>query len=157
MADFSFNIAKGRAVELYNRVKVSDPANAVLVVVAIRTTATDAVLKDLDTLAAVLANADTDEVANTGYARIVLDQDDLNALSPDDANDRTDLDIADLNWGAITDDDVDWTDVLICYDPDSTGGDDSAIIPLSCHDYEITIDGSSLVTEINAAGFYRAA
>lgn len=156
MADFSFNIAKGRAVELYNRVKVSDPANSVLVVVAIRTTATDAVLKDLDTLAAVLANADTDEVANTGYARIVLDQDDLNALSPDDANDRTDLDIADLNWGAITDDDVDWTDVLICYDPDSTGGDDSAIIPLSCHDYEITIDGSSLVTEINAAGFYRA-
>lgn len=156
MADFSFNIAKGRAVELYNRVKVSDPANAVLVVVAIRTTATDAVLKDLDTLAAVLANADTDEVANTGYTRIVLDQDDLNALSPDDANDRTDLDIADLNWGAITDDDVDWTDVLICYDPDSTGGDDSAIIPLSCHDYEITIDGSSLVTEINAAGFYRA-
>lgn len=156
MGDFAFNIAKGRAVELYNRVKVSDPTNAVLVAVAINTTATDAVLKDLDTLALVLANVNTAEVANTGYARIVLDQDDLNAIAPDDTNDRFDLDIPDLNWGAIADDDVDWTDVLLCYDPDSTAGDDSTIIPLSCHDYAITIDGSSLVTEINAAGFYRA-
>lgn len=156
MGDFVFNIAKGRIAELVNRVDSNDPANSALIVVAINTTATDAVLKDLDTLAAVLANANTAEVANTGYARKVLTDADVSALSPDDTNDRMDIDLADFNWGAITDDDVDWTDILICYDPDTTGGTDSNIIPLTCHDYEITIDGSSLVTEINAAGFYRA-
>lgn len=156
MSDFVFNIAKGRVAELYNRVDQSDPTNAVLVVVAINTTATDAVLRDLDTLALVLANANTAEVANTGYSRIVLDQDDLAALAPDDSNDRMDLDLADFDFGAITDDDVDWTDLLICYDPDSTGGDDSAIIPLTCHDFPMEIDGSNVSAELNAAGFYRA-
>lgn len=156
MGDFVFNIAKGRVAELVNRVDSNDPTNSALVIVAINTTATDATLRDLDTLAAVLADADTAEVANTGYARKVLTDADVSALTPDDTNDRMDIDLADFDWGAITDDDVDWTDILICYDPDTTGGTDSNIIPLTCHDYEITIDGSSLVTEINAAGFYRA-
>lgn len=155
MADFVFNIAKGRVAELFNRVDQNDPTNAVLVVVAINTTATDATLKDYDTLAAVLGDANTAEVANTGYSRVVLDQDDV-AFSVDDTNDRVDLDIADIEWGAITDDDVDWTDILICYDSDSTGGTDANIIPLTCHDFAVTIDGSSITTQINAAGFFRA-
>lgn len=157
MADFVFNVAKGRVAEFVNRVENSDPTNAVLVVVAINTSATDATLKDLDTLSAVLADANTAEVANTGYSRIVLDQDDTSALSPDDANDRMDIDLADFAFGAITDDDVDWTDLLICYDSDSTGGTDANIIPLTCHDFAVTIDGSSVTAQLNAAGFYRAA
>lgn len=157
MADFIFNVALGRIAEYHNRVDQSDPTNAALVVVAINTTETDANLRDLDTLAAVLANANTDEVANTGYARIVLDQDDLAAVSPDDANDRMDLDLADFEFGAITDDDVDWTDLLLCYDPDTTGGDDTAIIPLICFDFPITVDGSSITAQLNAAGYFRAA
>lgn len=156
MADFVFNVAKGRVAELVHRVENSDPTNAVLAVVAINTSATDDTLGDLDTLAAVLANGDTAEVANTGYSRIVLDQDDTAALSPDDSNNRMDIDLADFEWGAITDDDVDWTDIIICYDPDSTGGDDSAIIPLCQYDFAITIDGSSVTTQLNAAGFFRA-
>jgi hypothetical protein len=156
MTDFVFNVALGRIAELVNRVENNDPANAALVVVVINTTATDATLKDLDTLAAVIANANTVEAANTGYARIVLDQDDTAALSPDDANDRMDIDLADFAFGAITDDDVDWTDILICYDPDTTGGDDSAIIPLTCHDFAVTIDGTSITAQLNAAGFFRA-
>lgn len=157
MADFVFNVAKGRVAEFVNRVENSDPTNAVLVVVAINTSATDATLKDLDTLSAVLADANTAEVANTGYSRIVLDQDDTSALSPDDTNDRMDIDLADFAFGAITDDDVDWTDLLICYDSDSTGGTDANIIPLTCHDFAVTIDGSSVTAQLNAAGFYRAA
>lgn len=156
MGDFVFNIAKGRVAELYNRVDQSDPTNAVLVVVAINTTATDATLIDLDTLALVLADANTAEVANTGYARIVLDDTDLAAFAPDDGNDRVDLDLADFEFGAITDDDVDWTDLIICYDPDSTGGTDANIVPLCQFDFPITIDGSAVTAQLNTAGFFRA-
>lgn len=156
MGDFVFNIAKGRVAEFYNRVDQSDPTNAVLVIVAINTTALDATLIDLDTLALVLADANTAEVANTGYARIVLDDTDLAALAADDTNDRVDLDLADFEFGAITDDDVDWTDILICYDSDSTSGTDTNIIPLTCHDAAVTIDGSAVTIQLAAAGFFRA-
>lgn len=155
MADFVFNIAKGRVTEYCHRVDQNDPTNAVLVVVVINTSATDATLKDLDTLAAIEADANTAEVTNSGYARIVLDQDDVAAVAADDANDRMDIDLADFEFGAITAGDG-WTDILICYDPDSTGGDDSAIIPLTCHDFAVTPDGSSITAQLNAAGFFRA-
>lgn len=156
MASFVFNVALGRVAELYNRVKSNDPANSALVLVAIETAATDATLRDLDTLAAVLADGDTAEVTNSGYARVVLDQDDLNAIAPDDGNDRMDLDIPDQTWSAVEAGD-DWTDILICYDPDTTSGDDSNIIPLTLHDFSVTPDGSDIVAQVNSAGFYRAA
>lgn len=156
MTDFVFNIAKGRVGGYYDRVDNNDPANSALVAVAINTTATDATLIDLDTLAAVIADANTVEAANTGYARIVLTDADLSGQTPDDANDRSDFDFPDLEFGAITDDDVDWTDILICYDPDTTGGTDANIIPLTCHDFAVTIDGSSITAQLNAAGFFRA-
>lgn len=158
MADFIFNVAKGRAVELVHRVDQSDPTNAVLVWVAINTSADDSVLEDLDTLAAVLANGDTAELGNTGYARQVLDDTDVAAISTflDDANDRYDVDLPDVDFGAITDDDVDITDLLLCYDPDSTGGADSAIIPIAQYDFPVEIDGSDVVAEVNASGAFRA-
>lgn len=155
MGDFVFNVAKGRVAELYNRVKTNDPTNAALILVAINTTATDATLKDLDTLALVLADGDTAEVTNTNYARKVLTDADLNALAPDDTNDRMDLDFADPTWATILAGDA-WTDILICFDPDTTGGADSAIIPLTQHDFSITPDGSDVTAQLNAAGFYRA-
>lgn len=155
MADFVFNIAKGRVAELYNRVDSNDPANAVLVIVAIDTSATDATLKDFDTLAAVLGDANTAEVTNTNYARKVLSDSDLAAFAADDTNDRVDLDFADQTWSSVAAGDG-WTDLLICYDSDSTGGTDANIVPLTCHDFAVTPDGSDIVAQIAAAGFYRA-
>lgn len=155
MSDFTYNIAKGKIREYHDRVAGNDPANSALVVVAINTSESDANLIDLDTLALVLANANTAEVANTGYSRQVLTDSDLSASSPDDSNDRVDLDFADLEFGAITDDDVDWTDLLLCYDPDTTGGDDTNIIPLIQFDFPISIDGSSVTAQLNAAGYLR--
>lgn len=37
MANIVFNIAKGRPVELYNRVKNSDPTNAAFILVPLET------------------------------------------------------------------------------------------------------------------------
>lgn len=156
MADFVFNIAKGRVVEYYNRVKANDPTNAVLVIVAIDANGdTDATMKDRDDLGALLGGT-ANEVTNTNYTRKVLTDSDLAALpAPDDTNDRFDIDIADQTWSAIAAGTA-WTDLIICYDPDSTGGADSAIIPLTCHDFAVTPDGSDIVAQIAAAGFFRA-
>jgi hypothetical protein len=155
MADFVFNVALGRVAEFYDRVDQSDPTNAVLVIVAIDTSESDATLKDLDTLSAVLANGNTAEVTNTNYARIVLDDTDLSALAADDSNDRMDLDIPDQVFSNIAAGDG-WTDLLICYDPDSTGGTDADIIPLTQHDFVVTPDGNDINVNVDAAGFYRA-
>lgn len=153
MADLTFNIALGRVVELYNRVQTNDPANSGLVVVAINSTATDTTLKRLDTLSAVLADANTAEVTNTNYARKVLTDADLAAIAPDDTNDRMDVDLADQTFTAIAAGDA-WTDLLICYDPDTTGGTDADIIPLTLHDCARTPDGSDIVAQIT--NFFRA-
>jgi len=156
MADFVFNIAKGRVVEYYNRVKGNDPANSALVIVAIDANGdTDATMKDRDDLAALLGGT-ANEVTNTNYARKVLTDADLAALpAPDDTNDRFDIDLPDLTWSAVAAGTA-WTDILVCYDPDTTGGTDSAIIPLTCHDVAVTPDGSDIIAQVNAAGFFRA-
>lgn len=155
MSDFVFNIAKGRVAELFERVAQNDPANSALVIVVINTSALDATLIDLDTLAAVLGDADTAEVTNTNYARKVLTDSDLSAISPDDTNDRMDLDFADQTWSAVAAGD-NWTDLLICYDGDTTGGTDANIIPLTQHDFAVTPDGSDITAQLAAAGFFRA-
>lgn len=156
MADLVCNIAKGRIAELVNRVKSNDPANSALVWVALAVTGDqDDAIRDADTLAAVEALADVAEVTNTGYSRIVWDQDDLDAISPDDTENRMDIDGPDLAFGAITAGDG-WTDLLLCYDSDTTGGTDANIIPLALYDFAVTPDGSSITAQLNAAGFFRA-
>lgn len=158
MADFVFNIAKGRVVEYYNRVEGNDPANSALIIVVLATTGleTDAVLKDKDDLAAVVAGT-TNEVTNTNYARKVLTDADLAALpAPDDTNDRYDVDLPDQTWTGVAAGDG-WSKFLVCYDSDTTAGTDANIIPLTSHDFAVTPDGSDITAQIAAAGFFRAA
>lgn len=155
MADFVFNIAKGRVAELYNRVDTNDPADSALIIVIIDANGdTDATMKDRDTLAALLGGT-ANEVTNGGYARKTLTDSDLTAFAPDDANDRVDLDIADQTWTGVAAGDS-WTDLLVCYDNDTTGGDDTNIIPLTSHDFAVTPDGSDITAQVNSAGFFRA-
>lgn len=153
MANFVYNIAKGRVAEYYNRVQSNDPANSALVIVAINTSTADATLIDLDNLSAILADAGTAEVTNTGYARKVLTDADLTALTPDDTNDQMVLDLADQTWTAVAAGD-NWTDLIICYDPDTTAGTDADLVPLTHHDFAVTPDGSDITATIN--NFYTA-
>ena len=156
MADFVFNIAKGRVAEFANRVKSNDPANSALVVVVLATSGleSDATLLDKDTLADVVSGT-TNEVTNTNYARIVLTDADLSAIAADDTNDRMDIDIPDPAWTSVAAGDG-WSKILICYDSDTTSGTDANIIPLTCHDFVVTPDGSNITAQVPAAGFYRA-
>ena len=156
MADFVFNIAKGRVVELYNRVDTNDPANSALIILILATAGieSDATLKDLDTVTALVAGT-TNEVTNSGYARKVLTDSDIVAFSPDDANDRVDLDIPDQTWTAVAAGDG-WNDFVVSYDNDTTSGTDANIVPLTQHDFVVTPDGSDITAQIAAAGFFRA-
>ena len=155
MADFVFNIGKGRVAELYNRVDSNDPANSALIIAVIDANGdTDATMKDRDDLSALLGGT-ANEVTNTNYARKTLTDADIVAFAPDDTNDRVDLDIPDQTWTAVAAGTA-WTDIVICYDSDTTGGADSAIVPLTLHDFAVTPDGSDIVAQIAAAGFFRA-
>lgn len=156
MADFVFNIAKGRVAELYNRVDLNDPANSALIVAVLATSGieSDATLKDKDDLAAVVSGT-TNEVTNTNYARKTLTDADIVAFAPDDTNDRVDLDIPDQTWTGVAAGDG-WNDLLVCYDSDTTAGTDANIVPLTLHDFAVTPDGSDITAQIAAAGFFRA-
>ncbi len=155
MANFVFNIAKGRVAEFFERVNNNDPANSAITLVVIDAAgATDAALKDVDTLAAVLATA-ANEVTNTNYARIELTDADLDAITVDDTNDLVKVTFADQTWTSVAAGDS-WTDLIVCYDGDTTGGDDTNIIPLLCLDFAVTPDGTNITADVSANGVYQA-
>lgn len=155
MADFVFNVAKGRVAELFNRVDQNDPTNSAIVVVAVVATATDAAMKDYDTLSALLGDANVAEATNANYARKVLTDADIASLSPDDTNDLMQVTIADQTWSSVGAGD-NWTDLILCYDGDTTAGTDANIIPLTCHDFAVTPNGGDITADVGANGVYQA-
>ena len=158
MANFVYNIALGRVVELYNRVDTNDPANSALLIILLAATGieSDATLKDKDTIADVVSGT-TNEATNTGYARKTLTDADLTAFAPDDTNDRTDLDFADQTFSSVAGDGTGAiSDAVVAYDNDTTAGTDSNVVPLTQHDFSVTPDGSDIVLQVAAAGFFRA-
>lgn len=155
MADFVHNRSKGRMVEYAERVNANDPTNSAIIIAVINTSATDATLRDLDDFAAIEADANTAEVTNSGYARKTLTDASGITITYDDTNDRVDVDIADQTWTAVAAG-TSWTDVQTGYDSDTTAGTDSAIRPVSQHDFIITPDGSDITAQIAAAGIWRA-
>jgi hypothetical protein len=152
MADGVFNIAKGKAAYY----ATLPAANDALIVVLLKATGLEAddTLNNYDDLAAILAAAN-DEADFTNYTRKTLAS---VTLTVDDTNNRADADAADFTYtsaGGATNNSV--GKALICYDPDTTAGTDSSIIPLTYHDAVFTTDGTDQAIQLNTAGFYRAA
>lgn len=155
MADFVYNIAKGRVVEYAARVEANDPTNSAFLVVALVAGGVgDSTLIDLNDLSAILGTA-ANEATNTNYARKTLANGSL-TITVDDTNDRAEVDFADQTWSAVAAGDV-WTDLIMCYDSDTTAGTDANIVPMTQHDFAVTPDGSDITAQLNAAGFFRAA
>lgn len=155
MADGVFNIAKGRVVEFYNRVKSNDPSTSGFILLLLTVNEADATLQDYDSLSALLAGSNT-EAAHTNYARKVMTDAEIAALpSPDDTNNRYDIDLPDQTWTALGAGSA-TTKAIICYAPD-TGGADSTLIPCCHYDFAVTPDGSDVTLQFNASGFFRAA
>lgn len=155
MADIPFTIGKGRVVELYRRVLAGDPSTAALVVFALKASGLQAqsTMRAHETMAAVLSA--NDEADGSGYARLVLVDTDLTALTPDHANARFPLSLPTLAFGPIGASD-DWGRIVVAYAPDS-GGSTSTFIPLTMHDVEINPDGTAVNIPIGTGGvFFRA-
>lgn len=157
MADFQFNVAKGKTNEYVSRVAANDPANSALVIVLLKAAEADATLEDYDDLATLLAAGGNTEADFTNYARKVLTDAVISAPTPDDTNNNQSADFPDQTWtaaGGTTDNTL--VKLLVCYDNDSTGGTDSNIIPLTSHDFATTTNGADLTAIVPAAGFFTA-
>jgi hypothetical protein len=146
MADFVFNIAKGK-VKYYAELPA---ANDALIVVPIETAGieADATLKDYDDLASLLAGTSNEQTTMGRKTAASVTN------TVDDANDRLDTDMADITWTGATGNAI--SALVVCYDPDTTTGTDSSLVPLTKHDFVATPDGSDITAQIAAAGFYRA-
>ena len=144
MADFVFNVAKGK-VKYYAELPGTNDA---LIVIPLESSGleADATLKDYDTVSALLAGT-TNEQTTAGRKTITSV-----TVTPDDTNDRLDLDFADQTWTALTGNAI--GALLVAYDPDITGGTDADLIPLTKHDWAITPDGSDVTATVNV--FFRA-
>ena len=153
MADFIFNIAKGRFARYCDLPEANDAVGMLLLI----TTGleADATLIDYDTVAAVLGGA-SDEASFTGYSRMTLAS---VTVTVDDTNNRVDVDAADpaaqtnSSGGAVS-----VSKAIIYYDGDTTGGTDTNLIPLVGLDCVVTYDvGVPVTLSFNASGFARAA
>lgn len=155
--DISFNIAKGRIVELWRRVKVGDPANARLVVVVLSATGLepDATLMDRATLAAIFAAGNT-EATNTGYSPQVLAALDLPAFPPpDNTANAYELPLPNIVWPPVAPDGTGaMGKLIVAYDPDITGGTDADVIPLTAHDFPVLPVGDPLVATFAPGGLF---
>lgn len=152
MANIVFNIAKGRVVEYYNRVKGNDPAASAIILVPIETTGleADAVLLDVDTLAALIAGTTNEQ---TTMGRKTLTDVELAALpAPDDTNDRYEVSLPTTTWTAATGNAI--SKIAVCYDADTAAGTDANIIPLCMFDFAQTPSGSDI--QMTTGVFFRA-
>ena len=143
MANGVFNIARGKAAEYHARVDGNDPANSALIIVVLAEAGleSDDLLRDYDTLSALLAGA-SNEVTNTNYARKVLADADISAGTVDDTNDRVTLTYATQTWTSVAAGDA-WRKLIVCYDSDTTAGTDANIVPVTFHD--MLISGAAIV------------
>lgn len=134
------NIAAGRINEYVRRVDGNDPANSALVVILFEVGDTIANLRDFDTVAAIIAGAAT-ESSFTNYTRTVLSDTAIVGPTVDDTGNAQTWELADItpliaSAGGATDQDIDM--IVIAYDPDTTGGTDSDLVPL-----HITLDDAA--------------
>lgn len=142
MANIVTNIAKGRLIELHDRVENNDPANSAIVLVPLETTGleADSVLIDKDTLADLLSGT-TNEQTTMGR-KILTDADLASTPAPDDTNDRNERSLPDVTYVAATGNPI--SKFAVCYDPDTTGGTDANIVVLSIFDFVVTPTGTNV-------------
>lgn len=146
MADIVFNVAKGKLAYY-----ASLPAtNDALIVVPIETTGieSDATLKDYDNLNAILAASNNEQTTMGRKTAASV------TVTVDDTNDRVANDFADIVWTAASGNPI--SALVVCYDPDTTGGSDSDLIPLTKHDFAATPNGGDITAQVNSVGFSKA-
>lgn len=146
MTDIVFNVSLGM-VRYY--VQQAGVGNAALIAVPLENTGLvgDATMRDYATLADLLAGA-SNEQTTLGRKTITAAASTVNNTA-----DRWEGDFADPVWTAPSGNQV--GAIVVCFDPDTTGGTDSSVIPLTKHGWVMTPEGDSLTATV--ADFVRAA
>jgi len=156
MADFVFNIAKGKVGEYASRIIANDPTNSVFVIVLLDAADTDDTQKDFDDITALLAGTST-EANFTNYGARKSTTAPVVTVT-DAATNTLEVDMPDITWTAAGNGANDTlTDLIVAYDSDSTGGDDGDVVPCTQADFAVQTDGSDLTAQFNVSGFFRAA
>lgn len=142
------------AVRYYTSLPATNDA-LVIVLLKLAGLQDDDVIRDHATLAPLLA-ASNDECDATGYVRKTVTSG--TTITPDDTNNLVDCDLPDQTWTALgtfgTPQSI--GAFLVCYDPDTTTGDDSQLLVLTKHYYTKILDGSNMLLPL-PNGFFRSA
>ncbi|GAA2108061.1 hypothetical protein [Streptomyces synnematoformans] len=144
MASIVFTIALGRIAHYASLPAASD--GLVMIPLEASGLEADSVLRDADTFAAVVAGTTTEQT--TAGRKALTDV----TVTVNDTDNRVDIDCADVTWTAPTGNPV--GAVVICYDPDTTAGTDSDLVPLTKHDTVWTPDGNDFT--LTVTDFARA-
>ncbi|MFB7399784.1 hypothetical protein ACFCZR_06390 [Streptomyces rubiginosohelvolus] len=139
MANIVFNVALGRLAHYASLPATNDAL--VLVPLEAGGLVADSAMRDYDDLNALLGGASNEQ---TTMGRKTLAS---VTATVDDTNDRVNLDCADVTWTAALGNAI--GAVVICYDPDTTGGTDADLIPLTKHDVSMTPDGSDFTLTVS--------
>ena len=146
MANVIFNIAKGRIASL----AALPAANDALIVVPLESAGlvSDATMIDYATLDAILTGPSNEQTTMGRKTATGV------TVTVDNANDRVDIDMNDITWIGATGNQV--GALVVCYDPDTTGGTDADLIPMSKHDFVVTPNTGDITGQVAVGGFERA-
>lgn len=146
MGTIIFNQAKGA----FGYYATLPAANDALIAIPIEATGleSDSTLQDYDDIAALLA-ASNNEQSTMGRKTLAS----VTSVVDDSGNKRT-VDFADITWTAATGNAC--GKLVVCYDPDTTGGTDSSLIPLFADDFAVTPAGGDVTYQVNASGIADA-
>jgi hypothetical protein len=146
VSNIAFNIAKG-AWAYYATLPATNDA---IIAVPIETTGVEAdgTLQDYDNLSVLLAAANNEQTTMgrktcTGVT-----------VTTDDSGNKKVFDCDDIVWTTATGNPV--SKLVFCYDPDTTTGSDTDLIPLFAMDFVATPAGGNLTYQVNAAGIADA-
>lgn len=153
MASYVFGVSLGK-VGLYVA-EVLAGGNDAIIWIPMSASGTAEQAEGLTTFSAVEADANFAEQTGAGWSRITQDEaGDGLAYAFDTANNRGEADSNDLVWAGPSSGNT--TGVIACYDPDTTAGDDTTLVPLVHLDMAVTQNGQQVTYQFNAEGWYNA-
>jgi hypothetical protein len=147
--DIVFNVAKGK-VRHYVEQAAAGIGALVIVPLEEAGLVSDAVMRDYDDVAAIIAGASNEQ---TTIGRKTITGGTI-TTTVDDTNDRVDSDFPDPVWTNPTGNRL--GALVVAYDANTGAGTDADLLPLTKHDFSVLPEGASLTGQVSASGFYRA-
>ncbi len=133
---------------------VLDGGNDAIIWIPMLTSGTAEQAEALADFAAVEADANVSEQTTGGWSRVTHDETgDSLAVTFDATNNRIEVDSADLVWASPSTNTV---GLIGCYDPDTTTGTDSTLVPLVHLDMVVTGNSQQVTFQFNAEGWFNA-